>query len=187
MKFALTFLSFLLVADTCSAGGKEPSKAKSPTAVYNQDSSARLVPLESQIIRIKYEFHALGFAGGTTVYLVGGPRSPVRLIAKPELDLVAELDGRIDPLEAFWFFQFDQVNSSRVAPLSNFNMLGRSSEVTMNAGLVDFNAVKQGVSSFKIIPTKALAHGEYCSIVRDKQPFPKKGQGFCFGVDASQN
>ena len=58
-------------------GGKKPIEPKSPSVLYYLDSSDQLVPLESQVIRIHHKYRALGFAGGTTVYLVTGEKSPM--------------------------------------------------------------------------------------------------------------
>src|ERR1700693_3545567 len=53
-------------------GGKVPNEAASPSVLYYLDSSAQLVSLEPQIVRVKRKFHALGFTGVTAVYQVGG-------------------------------------------------------------------------------------------------------------------
>jgi hypothetical protein len=184
MKFAAVALILLAVAEAWGGGGKPQPVA----AVYYQDSSAQLIPLESQVVRIKYKYRGFaGFAGGTMVFRVEGGRSPVRIMAEPKLELVARIEGSIDPLETITFYHFDQVNGSRAAPIGDFSALGHVTKVIVNAAMIDFNAVKQGDASFKLIPIQVLVPGEYCLIIREGTPYPKKTQGFCFGVDAAGN
>src|SRR6266851_4228610 len=99
MKFAAAATFLMLVADVWGNSGQKPAKPKSPAAAYNQNLSGQHVPLESQIVHMKQNYRALGFAGGTRVYQVEGERSPVRLMARPKLEFIITLEDGIDPLE----------------------------------------------------------------------------------------
>jgi hypothetical protein len=183
MKFAAAVIFLLLSANAWGDSGKKPIKPKSPAAAYNQNSSGQRIPLESQIVHIKQNYRALGFAGGTRAYQVEGEKSPVRLVSQLKLEFVFSLEDSIDPLETIQFYHFDQVSGSRVMPINDFDAFGQPTKITLNHGTVDFNATKQGVSSFKLIPVQLLVPGEYCLIIKDGNQWPKKSPGFCFGVD----
>lgn len=185
LKSVPVALILFLVAGTWGQDGKRPSEPESPSILYYLDSSAQLVPLESQLARIKYKYRAWGFEGGTTVYQVEGEKSPVRLKAETKLKFVVRLEGGVDPLEFVQFYHFDEINGSRVVPIVDFDVLSRISRFRFIPATIDFNAAKYGASSFKIIPIQALAPGEYCLIVKAANKFAKKSPGFCFGVDAT--
>ena len=182
--FAATLI-LLLVPGAWGQGGKKPSGPESIGVFHYLDSSNEIVPLESQVIRLQHKYHSLGFAGGTTVYLLKGEKSPVRLQAGSKTEFVVQLEGDLDPLETVQFYRFNGENNSRVAPISNFDLFGRASNATLSTTTVDFNAVKRGTASFKLVPIQALVAGEYCLMVKSPNQWPEKIPGYCFGVDAS--
>jgi len=163
--------------------GKVLSELGSPSVLYYLDSSAQLVPLEPQIVHVKHKFHALGFSGVTAVYQVGGEKSPVRLKAEQKPEFVVRFVGKLDPLESVQFYRFDGIEGSRVLPIEDFDALGRPTKISLAPATVDFNAVKYGASSFKIIPIQKLAPGEYCFTVRLATKQERNSSGFCFGID----
>lgn len=164
-------------------GGKVPNEPESPSVLYYLDSSARLVPLEPQIVRVKRKFHALGFTGVTAVYQVGGERSPVRLKAEQKLEFVIRIDGKVDPLEFVQFYRFEGIEGSRVLPIEDFDALGRLTRISLASAIVDFDAAKYGASSFRLTPIQKLVPGEYCLTVRLATKPENKSSGFCFGID----
>ena len=185
LKSFTAILILLLVLSAWGQDGKKPNEPESLSVFYSLDSSGQLVPLESQVIRLQHKYHALGFAGGTTVYLVKGDQSPVRLHAESKLEFVVRLEANVDPLEAVQFYHLNGENNSRVMPIVDFDPLGRASLATMRPATIDFNAVKQGTSSYKLVPIQALVPGEYCLIVKTPNQWPGRITGFCFGVDAA--
>jgi hypothetical protein len=185
MKLVTANLILLLVSSAWGQDGKKPSEPESLSVFYYLDSSGQLVPLESQVIRLQHKYRALGFAGGTTVYLVKGEKSPVRLHAESKPEFIVRLEVNVDPLEAVEFYRLNGENNSRVMPIVDFDPLGRASLATMRPATIDFNAMKQGASSRKVVPIQALVPGEYCLIIKALNQWPRKIPGFCFGVDAA--
>jgi hypothetical protein len=120
MKYAAVAIILLLVAVAGGDAGGKPSENKFPAAVYYQDPSGHLVPLESQIAHLKREYRAWGFAGGATVYLVEGEKSPVRLMAQPKVEFILRLGDGVDPLETVQFYRFEHVGGSRVKPITTY-------------------------------------------------------------------
>src|ERR1700726_1666140 len=116
MKPVIATLILLLASSAWGQDGKKPSEPESLCVFYYLDSSGQLVPLESQVIRLQHKYHALGFAGGTTVYLVKGEKSPVRLQAESKPEFVVRLEVNVDPLEAVQFYHLNGENNSRVMP-----------------------------------------------------------------------
>lgn len=156
------------------------SEPPSLSVLYYLDASAKLIPLESQLLQRKQKLH--GLTGGENMYLAGGHKSPMRIQAANKTNFVVRLDGSLDPVEAIQLFHVDVADRSRVVPIDDFNALGRVSRVTMPP-IIDFNAAIYGASSFRLIPTKALAPGEYCFLVKKGNELPKTVPGFCFGID----
>jgi hypothetical protein len=187
LKFASLIVVLFLVGAAWADDAKKPGEPGSLSILYYVDSSAQLVPLESQVVRRIAMYHALGFAGATTAYAVKGERSPVRLKAASKREFVIRLEGSLDPLETVQFYQVNGVNGSRVARIANFDVLDRPSNPKPNPTVVDFNAAKYGVSSFKLVPIQTLAAGEYCLLIKTGSNWPKTVPGFCFGIDVSGN
>ncbi len=185
LKFASVALFLFLAACAWGQDGQKPAEPGTPSVLYYLDSSPQTIPLESETAHMKHKYRAWSFKGGTTVYQVEGEKSPIRLKANSKLEFVIRLEGRVDPLEFVQFYHFDQIDGSRVAPIVDFDALGRISKNRLAPSIVEFNAAKYGASSFKIIPIQALAPGEYCLVVRDPNKWEKKSPGFCFGVDAT--
>jgi hypothetical protein len=185
MKFvSVTTVLLLIAAVAWGPGAKKPSKPRVAPALYYLDSSGQLVPLESAVIQIEHQNRGLGLHGGTTVYLTEREVSPVRLKAEPKPEFIARLGDNLDPSEYVRFYRFHGEHGSRVLPLGTYNGHGRAVSVTLEDYVVDFNAAKEG-TSFKLVPTGALAPGEYCLMITTPNPSPTKNPGFCFGVDAA--
>ena len=91
----------------------------------------------------------------------------------------------VDPLEMVQFYHFDELDGSRAVPIADFDLLNRMSNYQVVSASVDFNAVKYGTSSFKLIPVPTLVPGEYCLVVKLATKWQDKSPGFCFGVDAA--
>ena len=176
-------LILFFVAVAWTEDGKNPSEPPSFSVPYYLDTSANLIPLESQVVRVRHKYHALGFAGTTTVYLVEGEKSPVRLKTEAKPEFVVRLKENVDPLEFVQLFHFEGIGGSRVMSIGDFDAFGRLSKITLLKSSVDFNASKYGVSSFKLIPVQRLAPGEYCMTVRLATKAENKSSGFCFGID----
>lgn len=177
----LVIVILSLVAVARGQNQKTPTELL-PSTLYYLDSHAQLVPLESEIVRRKTDYRALGFAGGSIVYFVDGEKSPVRLTTgKPVF--VVRLKQRTDPLEAIQFYRFAVANGSRILPVETFTPLGGVSKFTLNTGTVDFNAAVYGASSFKLTPVEALAPGEYCLVIKPTNQWPSKSPGFCFRIE----
>jgi hypothetical protein len=179
-------LSLITVARGQDAKEK-PNEPAPASAVYYLNASAQLIPLESEIARIKHDYRDLGFVGGTTVYQVAGRTSPVILHANNKPEFVIRFDTNSDPLEAMQFYRFDSVGSSRVVPIADFNPLGEVSNVTANINIVDFNAERYGLSSFRVVPEQPLAPGEYCLIAEGSTQMKSKSPASCFAVEADSN
>jgi hypothetical protein len=186
-KFASIVLILILV--TCARGQdrEKPTEPESPSILYNLDLSGQLVPLESQVVHVRRKFHAWGFSGVTMVYQVEGEKSRVRFKVEGKPEFVVRLEGKLDPLETVQFYHFDEAEGSRLVPLEDFDALGRISNFQVLHAIVDFNAVKYGASSFKLIPVPKLVPGEYCLVVKDVTKPQSKSPAFCFGVDVAGN
>ncbi len=184
-KFASVALILILILVTCARGqdrGK-PTEPQSPSVLYKLDLSGQLVPLESQVVHVRRKYHAWGFAGVTLVYQVEGEKSRVRLKAGGKPEFVVQLEGRVDPLEAVQFYHFDQVDGSRAVPIVDVDFIERMSNFQLVPVTVDFNAVRYGASSFKLIPVPEMVPGEYCLLIKSTNKWAWKNPGFCFGVD----
>jgi hypothetical protein len=187
LKFASVAVILFLVTSVLGQDGEKPTEPGSPSVLYKLDLSGQLVPLESQVVHVRNKYHAWGFSGGTMVYQVEGEKSRVRLKVEGKPEFVVRLDGKIDPLETVQFYHFEQVNGSRVVPIVDFDPLGRLSNYKSPRATVDFNAVKYGASSFKLIPVPALVPGEYCLVVKIATKPENKSPAYCFGIDATGN
>jgi hypothetical protein len=119
------------------------------------------------------------------VYQVEGEKSIVRIKGETKPEFVVRLEGKIDPLETVQFYHLDDVDGSRVVPIVDFDILNRMSNFQLVHATVDFNAVKYGASSFRLIPIPALVPGEYCLVVRVATKPENKSPAFCFGIDAA--
>lgn len=182
MKCKLCALLLLLAAMARAQDARTPPEP-STAAFYYVDSSNRLVPLESEVIQMKHHFQALGFEGGSTVYLVKGDKSPVRLSGSRAAEFVTRLQRRGNAV-TFWMFRFESEGGSRVMPLNEFNALGQTSMINWGSALIDFNAAQYGSSSIRIVPAAPLAPGEYCVFQGSGQVL-QKVNGFCFGIDGA--
>ena len=182
MKYKLSAFLLLLAAMARAQDARTPPEP-STAAFYYVDSSNRLVPLESEVFQTKHHFQALGFEGGSTVVLVKGDKSPVRLSASRTTEFVTRLQKR-DNTVMFWIFRFEPQGGSRVMPVNDFNALGQTSKIDWGRALIDFNAVQYGSSSIKIVPTEPLAPGEYCMAQASAQVL-QKANGFCLGIDGA--
>ena len=179
-RCAAILLGLVLVVSARSQEGTIPSEPDALSVLYYLDASAKLIPLEYQLVQKKQKLH--GLTGGENMYSVRGQKSPMRIKAADKSNFVVRLKGSLDPVEAIQWFHVDVVDGSRVVPIDNFNALGRVSKVTIPP-VIDFNAAIFGASSFKLIPIHVLAPGEYCFLVKTGNGLPKAVPGFCFGVD----
>jgi hypothetical protein len=177
---AAILLGSVLVASARTQDGAIPSEPEALSVLYYLDASAKLIPLESQLVQRNQKLH--GLTGGENMYSVRGQKSPVRIKAAGKLNFVVRLKGGQDPVEAIQLFHPDVVGGSRVLPIDNFNALGRVSKMTMPP-FIDFNAAIFGAASFKLIPIQVLAPGEYCFLLKTGNELPKAVPGFCFGID----
>jgi hypothetical protein len=187
LKFASVALILILVTFASGQDRGKPTEPESPSILYKLDLSGHLVPLESQVVHSKRKLHAWGFSGVTMVYEVEGEKSKVRFKAEGKPEFVVRLDGKLDPLETVQFYHFDEVDGSRVVPIEDFDILSRMSNFQLVHAMVDFNAMKYGASSFKLIPVPALIPGEYCLVVRVATKPESKSPAFCFGIDVAGN
>lgn len=187
LKFASVALILILATSASGQDRGKPIEPESPSVLYKLDSAGQLVPLESQVVHAKRKFHAWGFSGVTMVYQVEGEKSRVRFKADGKPEFVVRLDGKLDPLETVQFYHFDEVDGSRVVPIEDFDVLSRMSNFQLVHAMVDFNAMKYGASSFKLIPVPALVPGEYCLVVRVATKAESKSPAFCFGIDVAGN
>jgi hypothetical protein len=186
----LTGLLLLTVVGSLWAGSSKKVGEPASVSVLSKGGSpseAQIVPLESKLIRRKRIYHALGFAGVTLVYFMEGDRSPLRLKGPTKAEFVVRLSGDLDPAETILFYQFNQVDGSRVLPIAFVDALDRVSQPTPKPVLVDFSTAKFDSSSFKLLPTQPLVPGEYCMLIKVRNDLPNPAQAFCFGVDASVN
>jgi hypothetical protein len=187
LKFASVALVLFLVAGAWAQDMGKATEPGSPSVPVKLDSSGQLVPLESEVVRIKRKFHAWGFSGVTAVYQVEGEKSRVRLKAEGKPEFVVRLEGKVDPLEAVQFYHFEELDGSRAVPIVDFDILNRMSNFQVVHATVDFNAVRYGTSSFKLIPLQALVPGEYCLLIKPINKSESKSPGFCFGINAAGN
>lgn len=126
----------------------------------------------------RVETRLLGFAGGESYFEVPGARSPVRL-ASASLEFVAKVASQDDdPLGLMELYIFQPVGNTRRISGMTASALGLSSQRTLEASKIDFNAAKMGTNFFRLTPTNPLMPGEY--VVGMK----KDDYGFAFGVDA---
>lgn len=179
----------LLLSQAVGMRGQEanvPTEPKSSSVAY-LDSSAHLVSLEAQTVRLKRDYHNLGFTGGSTAYRLPREKSLVRISTNAAPEFIIRLDSNLDPLESVEFYQFHASSGWRVAPILNFSPLGQPTALPSSADVVDFDASKYGSFSFKLRPIHALEPGEYCLIISGKTHWADKNPSFCFGIDASGN
>jgi hypothetical protein len=177
---AAILLGLVLVASARTQDGAIPGEPEALSVLYYLDGSAKLIPLEFQLVHKNQKLH--GLTGGENMYSVRGQKSPERIKAADKMNFVVRLKGSQDPVEAIQLFHLDVVGGSRVLPIDNFDALGRVSKMTIPA-FIDFNAAIFGASSFKLIPIQVLAPGEYCFLMKTGNELPKAVPGFCFGID----
>jgi hypothetical protein len=187
LKFASVALILFLTTSVRGQDKGKPAEPGSPSVLYKLDLSGQLVPLESQVVHAKRKYHAWGFSGTTMVYQVEGEKSRVRIKGEDKPEFVVRLEGKLDPLETVQFYHFDEVDGSRAVPIAHFDALSRMSNYQLVHTTVDFNAMKYGASSFKLIPVPALVPGEYCLVVRVATKPQNKSPAFCFGIDVAGN
>jgi hypothetical protein len=180
---SVALVLFVVTVSVLGQDGKVPIEPGSPSVLYYVDDSARLIPLEPQVVHVKRKLHALGFTGTTAVYQVPGEKSTVRLKADRKAEFVIRMKDKVDPLESVQFYRFEGMDGSRVVPIEDIDALGRVTSFPLASATVDFNAVKYGASSFKLIPIQKLAPGEYCLTVRLATKQERNSSGFCFGID----
>jgi hypothetical protein len=180
---SVSLVLLFVAANIRGQDGKVPIEPGSPAVLYYLDDSAQLVPLEPQVVRVKRKFHGLGFTGTTAVYQVPGEKSTVRLKPDRKAEFIIRMKDKVDPLESVQFYRFEGLDGSRVVPIEDFDALGRATGFPLAPATVDFNAVKYGASSFKLIPIRKLAPGEYCLTVRLATKPERNSAGFCFGID----
>jgi hypothetical protein len=187
LAFGLVNVVLFLVVGAWGQDAGKLVEPGSPSICYKLDSSGQLLPLESQVVHVGRKFHAWGFSGVTMIYQVEGKKSKMRLKAEGKPEFVVRLEGKLDPLETVQFYRFDEIDGSRVVPVGDFNALGQMSNLQWVDATVDFNAIKYGASSYKLIPIPALIAGEYCLVVRVATEPQSKSPAFCFGVDVAGN
>lgn len=187
LKSASVALSLFLAMCAWGQNVGKLAEPGAPSVFYKLDMSGQLVPLESQVVHVKRKFHAWGFSGVTMVYRVEGEKSRVRLKVEGKPVFVVRLEGKIDPLETVQFYHFDEVDGSRVVPIVDFDLLNRMSNFQLVHATVDFNAVKYGASSFKLMPVPTLVPGEYCLVVKVATKAENKSPAYCFGIDETWN
>jgi hypothetical protein len=187
LKFASVALILILATFASGQERGKPTEPEPSSVLYKLGLSGQLVPLESQVVHAKRKLHAWGFSGVTMVYQVEGEKSRVRFKAEGKPEFVVRLDGKLDPLETVQFYHFDEVDGSRIVPIADFDALARMSNYQVVHALVDFNAMKYGASSFKLVPVPALVPGEYCLVVKVATRWQSKSPAFCFGIDVAGN
>jgi hypothetical protein len=189
MKFASSITSLILILISVSAAWGEDqvklSESELLSTIYYLKSSAQLVRLESQLVLLKRKYKALGFKGGTTVFLAKGEKSPVRIPAETQPQFVIRTKDTTDPAADIHLYRLTELNGSRVTPLNQFNGIGRVTSVALPSAIMDFNSTSYGTSSVKLVPTQPLVAGEYCFVIRLPNEWPDKNPGFCFGIDAA--
>jgi len=187
-RYLVVIILALSVFQTAGADDRMNTRESGAEGGAYLDSSARLVPLESQVARRIRVWHALGFKDVEFDYLVAGEKSPVRLTNLPAApEFVVRLDNGMDPLESIQFYRVDGAKGARTVPVIKVDVLERVSKPKASLTLVDFNAGKYKADSFKISPTQPLQPGEYCLMVMVGNIFPTHVPGYCFGVDRSES
>ena len=160
--------------------GQEPKKVQEPeylgTFFLLEPGSGKLIRLERQPAAHKVEVHAMGFGGASSTIEIRGEKSPLRYKEGQKLDFVVLASSQqVDPQGLVEFF-FLQPDDGMRKILAGKGSMG-SSETTMGAAAVPFDASKYGASSFRVTPTELLPPGEYGLSV------PGSKDVFLFGVD----
>lgn len=114
-------------------------------------SSDTLAGLEKTACQVKNKLKALGFGGASMVYVMDGPRSPIRVKAGASMRFAVKLGGMIDPSAMIRLYRFDSQRKTREAAISS--QPGKEQ--------VDFN-VQHGTNDTYVLVTAALLPpGEY--------------------------
>jgi hypothetical protein len=174
-----------LIALSLSAQDKPLPVPNYDGVFYRYDRAAgTLVDLEHQTAAAASKPKALGLAGYKAFFYLRGARSPVRFKSNDPLEFIVSLPPRTDP-QTIQFFVLRQgkhrrelveQESNRPSPLG----FGQTHNV-MDRSEVHFEVQKYGESAYRLIPSKALAPGEYSF------SFSTNNVAYAFGVDGPQH
>ena len=148
---------------------------------YRYDRLAgTLVDLEHQTAAVASKPKALGFGGYKAFFYLRGARSPVRFKTNNPSEFIVSLPPRTDPHTIQFFVlrqgknrrELVEQESNRPSPLG----VGQSHNI-MDQSEVPFEIQKYGESSYRLIPSKPLAPGEYSF------SFSTNNVAYAFGID----
>lgn len=183
MKRVLIPLVGLLLLLGQSIESQETKKVQEPeflgTYFLLEPGTGNLIRLERQSAVGKFELRGMGFGGGSSSIEIRGERSPVRFREGQKLEFVVLVASQqVDPHGMVEFFFLEPDDGKRKILAGKVGSMGSSSESTIGAAAVAFDASKYGASSFKVTPTDLLPPGEYGLGVRESK------EAFLFGIDA---
>ena len=151
---------------------------------YRYDRVAgTLVDLEHQTAAAASKPKALGLAGYKAFFYLRGAKSPVRFKTN-DVQFIVSLPQRTDPHTIQFFVlrqrkdrrELVEQESNRPSPLG----FGQSHNV-IDRSEVPIEIQKYGESSYRLIPSKPLAQGEYAF------SFSTNNVAYAFGIDDAEN
>lgn len=164
------------------AVGQEVKKVQEPeflgTYFALEPGTGGLIRLERQTAGSKTEVHGLGWGGASSSIEIRGEKSPVRFREGQKLEFVVLVSSQqVDPHGMVEFFFLEPDDGKRKILAVKVGSLGSSTESTIGAAAVAFDASKYGASSFRVTPTDLLPPGEYGLSAQGSK------EAFLFGID----
>jgi hypothetical protein len=158
----------MLATLSASAQEGKPFEPEFTSVFYFLGASGQLIELERQTVDPISK-------AGTALFVIPSEKSPVRLKSNEKMQFVVRVTEDFGRATAtIQLFRFEKKEGQR-----KFEV--RKSVFMSNKASLKVDTEKFGESSIKVVPSQALAPGEYC-ISRTTIP-----QGYCFGVDPAFN
>lgn len=146
---------------------------------YIDVAAGRAMSLPRETPEAAVKLRALGLGGGKTVMTWPSPACTRRFSARAVPKLVVRVASvNRDPHDFIQFYKVATKSNQRqlvVASAGGFGLGGAKSR--MQEGAVQYDAAVVGPSAVTIVPTDALAPGEYVLSMADSP------NSYCFGID----
>lgn len=169
--------------------GQTGAKVQEPeflgTFFLLDSTTGKLVPLERQTLVQNAKIKAMGLGGAKMSMMISGDRSPVRFKEGQPLNFVVLTSSQqIDPQGIIHLFSLESTKYQRRLEMAQIGLFSGGSTSSQTSAIA-FNALKYGISSFKISPIESLFPGEYVLTgAMSSSLGGSSTDGFCFGIDS---